>query len=67
MIVRVKILFLLGLLATAALEAGSATYQEARAGISEQSRESRTEIPEKRLVTRVIDGDTIVVRVITSA
>ena len=61
MIVRVKILFLLGLLTAAALEAGSAAYPGARGGISEQSRESRDEIPEKRLVVRVIDGDTIVV------
>jgi micrococcal nuclease len=61
MIVRVIILFLLGLLAAAAPEAGSATDQEARLGNSEQSRESRDEIPDKRLVVRVIDGDTIVV------
>ena len=61
MIVRVKILFLLGLLAAAALEAGSTTHQEPRLGTSEQSRESRNEISEKRLVIRVIDGDTIVV------
>ena len=62
MIVRVKILFLLGLLAASALEAGSTSRREARVGISEPSRESRNEIPEKRLVIRVIDGDTIVVR-----
>src|SRR5438093_9436505 len=61
MIVRIKILFLLGLLAAAALEAGSASHQEAPVGISEQSRESRNAISEKRLVIRVIDGDTIVV------
>jgi micrococcal nuclease len=61
MIVRIKILFLLGLLAAAALEAASASHQEAPVGISEQSRESRNAISEKRLVIRVIDGDTIVV------
>jgi endonuclease YncB( thermonuclease family) len=61
MIVRVKIFILLGLLAAAALEAGSTTHQEPRVGISEQSRESRNAISEKRLVIRVIDGDTIVV------
>jgi micrococcal nuclease len=61
MIVRVKILFLLGLLAASALEAGSTFRQAARVGISEPSRESRDEVPEKRLVVRVIDGDTIVV------
>jgi micrococcal nuclease len=61
MFVRFKFLFPLALLAIAALEAGSATHQEPRVGISEQSRESRNEIPEKRLVIRVIDGDTIVV------
>ena len=56
MIVRVKILFLLGLLAASALEAGSTSRREARVGISEPSRESRNEIPETRLVIRVIDG-----------
>ena len=61
MIVRVIILFLLGLLAPAAFEAASITGREARVGISEQSRESRNDIPDKRLVIRVIDGDTIVV------
>ena len=61
MIVRARILFLFGLLTTAALEAGSTTYPEAHGGISEQSRESRQAISEKRLVVRVIDGDTIVV------
>ena len=61
MIVPVKILFLLGLLAAAALEAGSMTDRQARVGIFEQSRESRNDIPYKRLVIRVIDGDTIVV------
>lgn len=60
MIVRVKILFLLGFLAAAALEAASTAYQEAHGGISEQSRESHNAILEKRLVIRVIDGDTIV-------
>ncbi|HEX9274284.1 MAG TPA: thermonuclease family protein [Candidatus Binatia bacterium] len=58
---RVKILFLLGLLAAAAIEVGSTSRQEAPVGISEQSRESRQEVSEKRLVIRVIDGDTIVV------
>jgi micrococcal nuclease len=61
MIVPVKILFLLGLLTAAALEAALITGREALVGISEQSRESRNEIPDKRLVIRVIDGDTIVV------
>jgi micrococcal nuclease len=61
MIVRVKILFLLGLLTAAAFETGSAASPEARFGVSEQSRESRDEIPEERAVLRVIDGDTIVV------
>jgi len=61
MIVPIKLLFLLGLLAIAALEAGSATHQEPRVGTSEQSRESPNEFPNKRLVIRVIDGDTIVV------
>jgi micrococcal nuclease len=61
MIMRFKFLFPLALLAIAALEAGSATHQEPRVGISEQSIESRNEIPEKRVVIRVIDGDTIVV------
>jgi micrococcal nuclease len=61
MIVRFKILFLLGLLAASALEAGSTSRQVARVGIFEPSRESRNEIPEKRSVIRVIDGDTIVV------
>ena len=61
MIVRIEILLLAGLLGAAALEAGSTTYREARAGISAQSRASRDEILEKRLVVRVIDGDTIVV------
>jgi micrococcal nuclease len=60
-VVRVKILFLLGLLAASALEAGSTFRQATRVGISEPSRESRDEVPEKRLVVRVIDGDTIVV------
>jgi len=58
---RVQIVLLFGLLAAAALEAGSTSYQEARIGISEQSRESRDTFPEKRVVIRVIDGDTIVV------
>ena len=61
MIVRVRILFLLGLLAAEVLPTGSTTYREARAGISAQSRESPNAVPEKRLVIRVIDGDTIVV------
>jgi micrococcal nuclease len=61
MIVRVKILFLLSLFAAVTLEAGSTSYQQAQIGISEQSRESRSKIPEKRVVIRVIDGDTIVV------
>jgi len=61
MIVRVKILFLLGLLAAAALEAGSTTHQEPRVGTSEQSRESPNAGSEKRVVIRIIDGDTIVV------
>jgi micrococcal nuclease len=61
MMVRFQIFLLLGLLAAAGLEAGSTTHQEPRLGISEQSRESRNEGPEKRLVVRVIDGDTIVV------
>ena len=61
MIVRFKIFLLFALLVAAALEAGSTTDQEARLGISDHSRESRNEIPEKRLVIRVIDGDTIVV------
>ncbi len=61
MIVRVKTLFLLGVLTTTALEAGLKSRQEALAGISEPSRESRNETPESRLVIRVIDGDTIVV------
>jgi micrococcal nuclease len=61
MIVPVKILFLIGLLATPVLGTGSTTDQETRLVSSEQSRESRNEIPEKRLVIRVIDGDTIVV------
>src|SRR6266540_2829475 len=61
MIVRIKILFLLGLLAAAVLDAGLAPSQQARVGISEHSRESGNKIPEKRLVIRVIDGDTIVV------
>jgi len=60
-IVRVKILFLLGLVAASAPDPGLTTDQQARVGISEPSRESRNEIPEKRLVIRVIDGDTIVV------
>jgi micrococcal nuclease len=60
-IVRVKILFLLGLLAASALEADSTFRQAPRVGISEQSGESHDERPEKRLVVRVIDGDTIVV------
>lgn len=61
MIVPFKVLFLLGLLAASALEADSTTNQNARLGISEQSREYRSETFEKRLVVRVIDGDTIVV------
>ena len=61
MIVRVKILFLLGLFAASPLEASSTSYRQARVGISEQSRESRNANSEKRLVIRVIDGDTIVV------
>lgn len=61
MIVRFKIFFLLGLLTAAALEAGSTTHQEPRVGTSEQSGESPNAGSEKRVVTRVIDGDTIVV------
>jgi micrococcal nuclease len=61
MIVRIEILFLLGLLAASSLEAGPTSHQEARLGISEPSRESHDEIPDKRLVVRVVDGDTIVV------
>ena len=61
MIVRFKILFLFGLLAAGALEAGSTTYPEAHGGIPEQSRESHHATSGKRLVVRVIDGDTIVV------
>ena len=61
MIVPIKLLFLLGLFAAVAHEADSAPFQRARAGISEQSRESRDETSAKRLVVRVIDGDTIVV------
>jgi len=61
MIVLLKVLFLLSLLAASALEAGSTTNQNARLGISEQSRESRSKTFEKRLVVRVIDGDTIVI------
>lgn len=58
---RVKILFLLGPLAGAVLAVDPASSQPAQIGISEQSRESRAENPEKRFVIRVIDGDTIVV------
>ena len=61
MIVRLKILFLLGLLSTSPLEAGSTSRLEARVSNSEQSKESSDETPESRLVVRVIDGDTIVV------
>jgi micrococcal nuclease len=61
MIVHVKILFLLGLLATVAIEVGSTTHQEPSVGTPEQSRESLNASSEKRLVIRVIDGDTIVV------
>ncbi len=61
MIMRVKILFLLGLLAAAALEAGSTTHQEPPFGTSEQFRESRNVSSEKRHVIRIVDGDTIVV------
>ena len=59
--VCVRILFLLGVLSAAAIEAHATTYNEAHGGISAQSRESPNAIPEKRLVIRVIDGDTIVV------
>lgn len=61
MIVHVRILLLLGFLAATAPEAGSTTDPQARFGVSEQSRESRDEIPAERAVLRVIDGDTIVV------
>jgi micrococcal nuclease len=61
MIVRFKIFLLFGLLAAAALEAGSTTHQEPRLVTSEQSRESTNAGSEKRVVIRVIDGDTIVV------
>jgi micrococcal nuclease len=61
MIVPVKILFLLGLLAMPVLGTGSTTDQETRLVSSEQSKESRNPIDEKRVVIRVIDGDTIVV------
>lgn len=61
MVVRVKILFLLGLLAAAAPEAASPTDHQARLGTSEHSSESRNAISEKRRVVRVVDGDTIVV------
>jgi endonuclease YncB( thermonuclease family) len=61
MIVPVKILFLLGLLAMPVLGTGSTTDQETRLVSSEQSKESRNPIDEKRMVIRVIDGDTIVV------
>jgi endonuclease YncB( thermonuclease family) len=61
MIVPVKILFLLGLLAMPVLGTGSTTDQETRLVSSAQSKESRNPIAEKRMVIRVIDGDTIVV------
>jgi micrococcal nuclease len=61
MIVPVKILLLLGLFAAPVLGTGSTTDQETRLGSSEQFKESRNPIAEKRLVIRVIDGDTIVV------
>jgi micrococcal nuclease len=61
MIVPVKILFLLGLLATPVLGTDSTTDQDTRLVSSEQSKESRNPIAEKRVVIRVIDGDTIVV------
>jgi micrococcal nuclease len=61
MIVPVKILFLLGLLAMPVLGTGSTTVQETRLVSSEQSKESRNPIDKKRMVIRVIDGDTIVV------
>ena len=61
MIVPFKVLVLLVLFAAAAIAAGSTADQNARLGISEQSRESRNENSEKRLVVRVIDGDTIVI------
>jgi endonuclease YncB( thermonuclease family) len=61
MMVRFKIFLLFGLLAAAALEAGSTTHQEPRLVTSEQSRESTNAGSEKRVVIRVIDGDTIVV------
>jgi micrococcal nuclease len=61
MIVRLKILFLLGLFGTAAIEVGSTTHKEPSVGTPEQSRESLNASSEKRLVIRVIDGDTIVV------
>jgi endonuclease YncB( thermonuclease family) len=61
MIVPVKILFLLGPLATPVLGTDSTADQETRLGSSAQSKESRNPITEKRVVIRVIDGDTIVV------
>jgi micrococcal nuclease len=61
MLVRLKNPFLLVCLVVAALQAGSISAQEARGGSSEHSKEPRGGIAEKRLVIRVIDGDTIVV------
>ena len=61
MIVLLKVLFLVGFILAAALEAGSTTDQDVHRGISEHSKESSGGIPEKRLVIRVIDGDTIVI------
>jgi micrococcal nuclease len=61
MIVRIKIPFLLGLLVAAVLDPALAPSQQASVGISEQSRESSNANSEKRLVVRVVDGDTIVV------
>src|SRR6266508_792614 len=61
MMVRFKIFLLFGLLAAAALEARSITHQEPRLGTSEQSGESPNAGSEKRVVIRVVDGDTIVV------
>jgi micrococcal nuclease len=61
MIVRIKIPFLLAVLAAAVLDAGLAPGEQAPVGISEQSRESSNANSKKRLVVRVVDGDTIVV------
>jgi endonuclease YncB( thermonuclease family) len=61
MIVGLRRLFLFALLATAPLNVRATTPREALVGSPTPSRDSTPQSSEKRMVVRIVDGDTIVV------